>query len=116
LIEHPTVVADQGAGLVKGWAVMGLMHPPEVGHLLRPLALCGERCSRQARAAIAQGHSVFRKGLPIKLKTSERVLVHVGLCLTGTPPMTQNPFIKVSVHDSTTPSPHRGLLRHRGLS
>jgi hypothetical protein len=53
VIEPPTVVADQGAGLVKGWAVMGLMHPPEVGHLLRPLALCGERCSRQARAAIA---------------------------------------------------------------
>ena len=30
--------------------------------------------------------------------------------------MTQNPFIKVDLHDSATPSTHRGLLRHRGLS
>src|SRR5712691_4200508 len=63
-----------------------------------------------------QGHSVFRKGLPIKLKTSERVLVHVGLCLTGTPPMIQNPFIKGDCDDNTTPPTHRGLLRHHGLS
>src|SRR5712692_7492889 len=63
-----------------------------------------------------QGYSVFGKGLQIKPKTSERVLFHVGLCLTGTPPMTQNPFIKIDFYDSTTPSPHRGLLRHRGLS
>ena len=53
LIEHPTVVADQGAGLVKGCALMGLMHHPDLFHLLRPLALGGDRCSRQARAAIA---------------------------------------------------------------
>lgn len=51
--EPPTVVAEQGAGLVKGGALMGLMHPPDVFHLLRPLALGGDRCSRQARAAIA---------------------------------------------------------------
>jgi hypothetical protein len=53
LIEPPTVVADQGAGLVKGGALMGLMHHPAVFHLLRPLAMCGERFSRQALAAIA---------------------------------------------------------------
>jgi hypothetical protein len=53
LIEHPTVVADQGAGLVKGCALMGLMHHPDLFHLLRPLAIFGERFSRQALAAIA---------------------------------------------------------------
>ena len=53
LIEHPTVVADQGAGLVKGCALMGLMHPPDLFHLLRPLAMFGERFYRQALAAIA---------------------------------------------------------------
>jgi hypothetical protein len=52
LIEHPTVVADQGAGLVKGCALMGLLHHPDLFHLLRPLALFGERF-RQALAAIA---------------------------------------------------------------
>src|SRR5215813_4347042 len=53
LIEHSTVVADQGAGLVKGCALMGLMHHPDLFHLLRPLALFGERFYRQALAAIA---------------------------------------------------------------
>src|SRR5215475_1706606 len=53
LIEHPTVVADQGAGLVKGCALMGLMPHPDLFHLLRPLAICGERFYRQALAAIA---------------------------------------------------------------
>ena len=53
LIEHQTVVADQGAGLVKGCALMGLRHHPDVFQLLRPLAICGERFSRQALAAIA---------------------------------------------------------------
>src|SRR6516162_1447435 len=53
LIEHPTVVADQGAGLVKGCALMGLMHHPDLFHLLRPLAMFGERFYRQALAAIA---------------------------------------------------------------
>src|SRR5437899_1083103 len=53
LIAHQTVVADQGAGLVKGCALMGLRHHPDVFHLLRPLAMCGERFSRQALAAIA---------------------------------------------------------------
>src|SRR6266404_6565006 len=53
LIEHPTVVADQGAGLVKGCALMGLSHHPDLFHLLRPLARFGERFSRQALAAIA---------------------------------------------------------------
>ena len=53
LIKHPTVVADQGAGLVKGCALMGLMHHPDGFHLLRPLAILGERFYRQALAAIA---------------------------------------------------------------
>jgi len=53
LIEHPTVVADQGAGLVKGCALMGLLHHPDLFHLLRPLAMFGERFYRQALAAIA---------------------------------------------------------------
>jgi hypothetical protein len=53
LIEHPTVVADQGAGLVKGCALMGLMHHPDLLHLLRPLAIVGERFYRHALAAIA---------------------------------------------------------------
>jgi len=53
LIEHPTVVADQGAGLVKGCALMGLSHHPDLFHLLRPLAMFGERFYRQALAAIA---------------------------------------------------------------
>jgi hypothetical protein len=53
-IEPHTVVADQGPGVVKGGAVMGLTHPPDVFHLLRPLALCGERFSRKALAASAR--------------------------------------------------------------
>jgi hypothetical protein len=53
LIAHQTVVADQGAGLVKGCALMGLRHHPDLFHLLRPLAMCGERFYRQALAAIA---------------------------------------------------------------
>jgi hypothetical protein len=53
LIAHPTVVADQGAGVVNGGAVLGLMHPPELFHLLWPLAIFGERFYRQALAAIA---------------------------------------------------------------
>jgi len=53
LIEHQTVVADQGAGLVKGCALMGLMHHPDLFHLLRPLAMCGDRFYRKALAAIA---------------------------------------------------------------
>jgi hypothetical protein len=53
LIEPPTVGADQGAGLVKGCALMGLLHHPDLFHLLRPLAMCGERFYRQALAAIA---------------------------------------------------------------
>ena len=43
LSEPPTVVADQGAGLVKGCALMGLLPHPDLFHLLRPLAMCGER-------------------------------------------------------------------------
>jgi hypothetical protein len=54
LITQQTVVADQGAGLVKGCALMGLTHHPDVFHLLRPVALCGERLYRQALAAIAR--------------------------------------------------------------
>ena len=54
LIEHQTVVADQGAGLVKGCALMGLMHHPDLFHLLRPLAIWGERFYRQALSALAR--------------------------------------------------------------
>jgi len=53
--------------------------------------------------------------LQIKPKTSERVLCYVGLCLTGMPTMTQNPFIKVDLHESPIPSTHRGLFRYRRL-
>ena len=63
LIEHPTVVADQGAGLVKGGALMGLLHHPDLFHLLRPLAMFGERFYRQALAAIAWEYE--RGGLEI---------------------------------------------------
>jgi hypothetical protein len=63
LIEHPTVVADPGAGLVKGCALMGLRHHPDVFHRLRPLAMFGERCYRQALAAIAWEYE--RGGLEI---------------------------------------------------
>jgi hypothetical protein len=53
LIAHQTVVADQGAGLVTGCALMGLRHHADLFHLLRPLAMFGERFYRQALAAIA---------------------------------------------------------------
>jgi hypothetical protein len=53
LLKQPTVVSDQGAGLVKGCALMGLSHHPDLFHLLRPLALLGERFYRQALQAIA---------------------------------------------------------------
>src|SRR5438132_7037460 len=53
LIEHPTVVADQGAGLVKGCVLMGLMHNPALVDLLRPLAVRAARFYCQALAAIA---------------------------------------------------------------
>jgi hypothetical protein len=43
LIRQPTVVSDQGPGLVKGCAMMGLSHHPDLFHLLRPLAMFGER-------------------------------------------------------------------------
>jgi len=36
----------------------------------------------------------------------------VGLCLPGTPPMNQTPLTKVAHHDTTAPSPHRGVRRH----
>jgi hypothetical protein len=54
LIEQQTVVSDQGSGLVKGCALMGLTHHPDLFHLLRPLALFGERFYRKALAAIAR--------------------------------------------------------------
>jgi len=54
LIERQTVVSDQGSGLVKGCALMGLTHHPDLFHLLRPLAMCGERFYRKALAAIAR--------------------------------------------------------------
>src|SRR6266852_6965777 len=54
LLEQQTVVSDQGPGLVKGCTLMGLTHHPDVFHRLRPLAMCGERFSRKALAAIAR--------------------------------------------------------------
>jgi hypothetical protein len=48
------VVADRGTGLVKGCALLGLTHHPDLFHLLRPLALFGARFYRQALAAITQ--------------------------------------------------------------
>jgi hypothetical protein len=54
LIEQQTVVSDQGPGLVKGCTLMGLTHHPDLFHLLRPLAMCGERFYRKALAAIAR--------------------------------------------------------------
>lgn len=53
LIEHQTVVSDQGSGLVKGCALMGLTHHPDLFHLLRMLAKFGGRFYRQALSAIA---------------------------------------------------------------
>src|SRR5229473_808219 len=50
LIEQQTVVSDQGSGLVKGCALMGLTHHPDLFHLLRPLAMFGERFYRKALA------------------------------------------------------------------
>lgn len=46
------VVSDRGTGLVKGCALSGLTHHPDLFHLLRPLAQCGARFYRQALAAI----------------------------------------------------------------
>src|SRR6266699_798190 len=63
LIEHPTVVADQGAGLVKGCALMGRMHHQDLCHLLRPIAMLEERFYRQALADIAWEYE--RGGLEI---------------------------------------------------
>ena len=56
LIAQHTVVSDQGSGLVKGCTLMGLTHHPDVFHLLRPLAICGERFSRKALAALARAY------------------------------------------------------------
>ena len=53
LLTHQTVVSDQGPGLVKGGELRGLTHHPDLFHLLRPLAMFGERFYRQALAAIA---------------------------------------------------------------
>ena len=44
LIERPTVVSDQGPGLLKGCALMGLTHPPDLFHL------CWQSCIMLCRA------------------------------------------------------------------
>jgi len=54
LITQQTVVAAQGPGWVKGCPLMGWTHHPDLLHLLRPLAMWGERFYRQALAAIAR--------------------------------------------------------------
>src|SRR5499427_8487526 len=53
LIKQPTVISDQGSGLVKGCALMGLSHHPDLFHLLRPLAIFGGRFYQKALEAIA---------------------------------------------------------------
>jgi len=63
LIRQPTVVSDRGPGLVKGCAMMGLSHHPDLFHLLRPLAMFGERFYRKALTAIAWEYE--RGGLEI---------------------------------------------------
>ena len=70
LLEQQTVVSDQGPGLVKGCTLMGLTHPPDVFHRLRPLAMCGERFSRKALAAIARE---YERG-SVKVGRSEDVI------------------------------------------
>ena len=57
LIAQHTVVSDQGSGLVKGCALMGLTHHPDLFHLLQPLARGGERLYRKALAAIAREYA-----------------------------------------------------------
>jgi hypothetical protein len=52
-IKQQTVVSDQGSGLGKGCALMGLTHYPDLFHLLRPLAVFGGRFYRKALQAIA---------------------------------------------------------------
>jgi hypothetical protein len=54
LLDQQTVVSDQGPGLLKGCTLMGLTHHPDLFHLLRPLAMFGERFYRKALAAIAR--------------------------------------------------------------
>ena len=70
LIEPHTVGSDQGPGLVKGCALMGRTPHPDLFHLLRPLALFGERFSRKARAAIARE---YERG-SVTIGRSERVI------------------------------------------
>lgn len=53
VIERPIVVSDQGPGLVKGCALLGLTHHPDLFHLLRPVTMFEERFYRKALAAIA---------------------------------------------------------------
>lgn len=60
LITRPVVVSDQGSGLVKGCALMGLVHHPDLFHLLRRLAAFGQRFYRQALAAIEQEYERAR--------------------------------------------------------
>lgn len=63
LIEGPTVVSDQGRGLLKGCALIGVTHHPDLFHLLRPVGMFGERFYRKALAAIAWEYE--RGGLEI---------------------------------------------------
>lgn len=63
VIERPIVVSDQGSGLVKGCALVGLTHHPYLFHLLRPVAMFEERFYCQALAAIAWEYE--RGGLDI---------------------------------------------------
>lgn len=46
------VASDRGTGLVKGCALSGLTHHPDLFHLLHPLGVFGARFYRQALAAM----------------------------------------------------------------
>ncbi|MCI0420063.1 MAG: hypothetical protein L0312_12705, partial [Acidobacteria bacterium] len=70
IVKHQTVVSDQGPGLVKGCALMGLTHHPDLFHLLRGLAIFGGKFYRRALAAITWEYE--RGGLEIG--RSERVI------------------------------------------
>jgi hypothetical protein len=61
-VGNKYVVSDLGAGLVKGCALLGLVHHPDLFHLLRPMCLFVARFEKQAYAAIENeyhGERVF---------------------------------------------------------
>ncbi|MBF0103640.1 MAG: hypothetical protein HQK77_22300 [Desulfobacterales bacterium] len=64
-ITNPTIVSDQGTGIVKGCALMGLSHHPDLFHLLQNLSGIGTRLYRKALSAIEREYDrsrVFESG------------------------------------------------------